>query len=173
MNTPLYAAMLLGLALTFSCKDTERVVETGPDASAADMPRLGGPAPADSLVFMLRKSPCFGHCKAYQIEVYRSGYAVYNGNSNVEKIGMHTGRIGPDTLKALVAEADRIGFFGLEDKYDAPVTDLPSTVIRVVANGKDKEVTGRVGTPEDFKALAAQAEELLLPVPWRPVPAKD
>ncbi|MBK8499498.1 MAG: hypothetical protein IPL52_11955 [Flavobacteriales bacterium] len=57
----------------------------------------------------------------------------------------------------------------MQEKYDADVTDLPSTTIRVVAGGKDKKVMGRIGQPAAFKALVIQVEELLLPVPWKPV----
>jgi hypothetical protein len=74
---------------------------------------------------------------------------------------------------ALRQEAERRGFFELQDRYDSPVTDLPSTIIAVRANGHTKEVTGRVGTPQALKDLATKADEMLLGLDWRPVPEGD
>ncbi|MBL7941007.1 MAG: hypothetical protein JNL43_16740 [Flavobacteriales bacterium] len=132
--------------------------------------RLGGAGLADSLFFTLQKTPCFGSCKAYTINVYRSGYATFDGSANVEKIGKHQGYVGKDTLQVLLKSADDFGLYGMKDRYDSNVTDLPSSIIRVVANGKDKKVIGRVGSPETFTRFVTKAEGLLYPIAWKPVP---
>ena len=138
-------------------------------ANDAQPSPLGGAAKADSLFFSIERTPCFGTCKAYRIEVYRSGFALYNGRNNMEKEGPHTALIDAETMDALLKQAEAAGFFGMQDTYDADVTDLPSTTIRVAAGGRDKKVMGRVGQPAAFKTLVGQVEELLLPVPWKPV----
>ena len=66
-----------------------------------------------------------------------------------------------------------MGFFELKDSYDAPVTDLPSTIVRIVADGRDKRVLARVGTTAPFKAYVEQMERLLLPVAWKPLKAQE
>ena len=71
-------------------------------------------------------------------------------------------------MALLLRKAEEVQFFWMQDKYDSQVTDLPSTIIRVVANANDKKVIGRVGTPAAFKALAAYADELVFPLPWMP-----
>lgn len=136
-------------------------------------PRFGGVAKADSLFFYMERTPCFGQCKAFRINVYRSGYATFEGRANVEREGMHRSRVGKDTMEILMREAEKIKFFELKDKYDSDVTDLPSAVIRIVGNGKDKQVIGRVGTPESFRAFFTKAEELLFPLPWWPIPPQE
>ena len=169
----------LAIAL-FSCNHERKAVseaatpieEPPPTQAALIIADTGGPTNADSLFFSLERTPCFGSCKAYRIAVYRSGFATYNGRSNMEKEGPHTTRIGQETMALLLAKAEEMGFFTMQDKYDAEVTDLPSTFIRVVANGKDKMVMGRVGQPAAFKSLAAYAEEQLLPLPWKPTVAE-
>ena len=84
-------------------------------------------------------------CLSYRIHVYRSGYATWEAWGTWEKMGLHHrgGRTGRDTLEALLNEAERIGYFGLEDKYDGPVTDLPSTLYRMVSGERDKAITAR------------------------------
>lgn len=163
-------ALLIALSI-MACKTREATTGNAPEAGEQSAV-FGGPGKADSLFLSLERTPCFGMCKAYRIHVYRSGYATFEGVSNVEKEGMHEGRVGADTLAQLLKEAERLGFFALNDVYDSQVTDLPSTKLRIVANGKDKHVLARVGTPPNFKALAERVDELLLPLPWKPVPAK-
>lgn len=128
----------------------------------------------DTLFFYLERTPCFGSCKSYRINVYRSGYATFEGRANVEKIGMHKGFVGKDSLDKLLKAAERYKFLEMKDRYDNPnVTDLPSTIIRMVAQGKDKQVVGRHGTPEAFTQFANEVETLLYPIAWRPVPAEE
>lgn len=200
MKTLTYIAAVALLAFPAACKDKEKVVETvvvadtttvedtpampvaeelvagmesSMDHPIPDSHKMGGGEKEDSLVFSIGRTPCFGTCKAYWINVYRSGYATFSGNSNVEKIGPHEGWVGQDTIVMLINEAYRIGFFELEDIYDGPVTDLPSMTIQVVANDKDKKVTGRVGTPTKLKNFGKLADELLFPVAWIPIVPKD
>lgn len=174
MNATFLLSTLMGLCLALSCTDRKTTTSDsasngGTQGQGGERVTLGGKAKGDSLVFSLERTPCFGTCKAYRLNVYRSGYGTYEGRAHVEKEGMHSARIGTDTLAALVREAERIGFFDLDARYDSPVTDLPSIIIRVVANGRDHQVVGRVGTPAKFKAFAEYAEELLLPVAWKPM----
>jgi hypothetical protein len=153
--------------LMASCKNKEQAMMTEPVPAQVEV-RYGGENAADSLFFSLQRTPCFGQCKAYRIQVYRSGFAVYEGSSFVEKMGTHHGRVGTDTLAMLLRKAQEVDFFAMQDRYDSQVTDLPSTIIQVVAEGKNKKVVGRVGMPASFKAFAAYADELLFPVAWKP-----
>jgi hypothetical protein len=185
MKTPMFLFACSLVALLSACKDKEKAMadvpaaeEHGVDAGTPvntdlDVHPFGGPGEADSLVFMLERTPCFGKCKAYRVHIYRSGYATYEGRSHVEKEGMYHGRVDKALIEGLLADAERIGFLSLEDKYDGPVTDLPSMIVRIVAGGKDKKVVGRVGTPEKFRGFVERAEAILLPLDWKPLPAKD
>lgn len=171
MLLPFSAVMVL-----LACEGPRKAAPA-PTASPAESPTVptqtvskGNP---DSLFLYLERTPCFGACKAYRIEVFTSGFATFNGRGNMEKEGPHTGRVGADTLRIILAKAQELGFQDMQDKYDAEVTDLPSTILRIAMNGKPKQVMGRVGQPAAFKQLVAYIEELLLPVPWKPVKPVD
>lgn len=135
--------------------------------------RFGGRAKADSLFFSLERTPCFGKCPAYRINVYRSGYATYVGISHTELQGDHVGSVPPETMALLLSKAEAVGFFNMQDKYDGQVTDLPSTIIRVVSKDRDKKVRARHQVPAEFKEFAAYADGLLLRLPWRQVHDQD
>lgn len=165
IHAALASAVLIASATTFlGCNGQKTTANTA---------TYGGDAPADSLFFTLTKTPCFGKCPAYSVNVYRSGFATYNGKSHVEKTGEHTAHVGTDTMALLLAKAETIGFFDLEDVYDSQVTDLPTTTIAIAAGGRSKQVKARHQVPQQFKDFAAYAEGLLLPVAWKPVKAQD
>lgn len=132
--------------------------------TAQDKPVFG--SDADPVFFSLERTPCFGKCPAYTITVRRDGSATYVGRSNTEREGTYTGQVDQAIMVKLLDKAKSIGFFDMEDKYDGPVTDLPSTIIRVNADGKDKKVVGRYKTPSSFKPFAQFADSLLLPLEW-------
>lgn len=179
MSTRMILPALLSIALIAACKTKQDSAqesavppEKGGSESSAPL-ALGGTATADSLFLSLERTPCFGPCKAYRLNIYRSGYATYEGRANVEREGMHEARIGRDTLETILKEAERIGFYGLEDVYDSPVTDLPSVIMRIVSNGRDKEVKGRVGVPPKFRTFTETIEELVLPIAWKPMAPEE
>lgn len=123
----------------------------------------------DAVFFSLERTPCFGKCPAYTVVIHADGSARYTGRSNAPREGEFTGTVDKTTMQALFDRASSIGFFGFEDKYDAQVTDIPSTIIRMNADGKDKKVVGRVKTPPAFKPFAVFADSLLAPVVWTKV----
>lgn len=173
LTTFLIAATVFACSSQRQATDATADIAPPPLPPAPQTPVLGGPSEADSLVITLQRTPCFGTCPAFVVNVYRSGYATYEGRSHVEREGMHATRIGTDTLNRILEDAERSGFYELNDKYDRDVTDLPSSILRLVGHGKDKRVLARMGTPESFKQLFARVEELLLPVAWKPMPPTE
>jgi len=172
---PLFT-IAIPLLLLGACAKKKDLVATGAETATASTPEavqlpiLGGSGTADSLVISLQRTPCFGTCKAYTINVYRSGYATFYGHSNVQLEGLNQAWIGLDIVHRILADAEQSGFYQFQDKYDSQATDLPSSILRMVANGKDQRVVARVGTPASFKQLFGRVEELLFPVAWKPVP---
>ncbi len=128
---------------------------------------------ADSTFFSLERTPCFGKCPAYTVIINADGSARYVGRSNAPRQGTYTGRVDSGIMQLLLERAKAISFFDLAEKYDGQVTDLPSTIIRVNADGRDKKVFGRYKTPPAFKPFAAFADSLLLPVQWTQVAADE
>ncbi len=123
----------------------------------------------DPLFFSLERTPCFGKCPAYTVTINADGSAKYVGRDFAPHEGTFTGHVEKVTMQRLLDRAKAIGFFGMMDSYDGEVTDLPSTIIRVSAAGKDKKVFGRYKTPPAFKPFAAYADSLLSPVKWERV----
>ncbi len=137
--------------------------------STADAARSRFGSDADSLFFSLERTPCFGKCAAYTVTIHADGSARYVGRSNAPRLGTYTGSVDKASMQLLLDRAKAIGFFDFAEKYDGQVTDLPSTILRVNADGRDQKVFGRYKTPPTFKPFAAYADSVLMPVQWTQV----
>jgi hypothetical protein len=153
----------------FSALMVMSIASCGSQQPAASASGTAFGSKTDSVFFSLQRTPCFGKCQAYTVTIMADGTAHYTGRSNAPREGEFTGKVDKAAMQALYDRASSIGFFGYLDKYDGQVTDLPSTIIRVNADGKDKKVLGRVKTPPAFKPFAAFADSLLAPLQWTKV----
>lgn len=160
----------------FACKGKERSTNVPEDNANVQETRtveqVGTPVmelpqvPADSVFFQLDRTPCFGSCPVFKVVVKGNGDAVYTGRRFAPREGIFTGKLTAAQMAELRKMADEAGFFGMEDRYDGQVTDLPSTIIRMSSGGRTKKVVGRVGPPVAFKEFAKFAEGLFEQVQW-------
>lgn len=160
-RTTILIAAVAGLSACCGPKSTTDTAST-----AAATSRFGGSG-ADSLFFSLERTPCFGKCATYTVHVYHSGHAVLVGKQNIERIGTHRAVVPAELMQQLLADAEAQGFWGLPAEYNNPqVTDLPSTIIRVVSGDRDHKIRARYQVPEGFKAFLQRCEERLMALPW-------
>ena len=103
------------------------------------------------LIISLERTPCYGTCPIYKMKIFSDGSAFYHGERFVEKIGNYEFSVRKETVNYILKKADEIGFFELEDKYTANITDLPKT-ITFIKNGKNKKrVVDYYGAPKTLK----------------------
>ncbi len=147
--------LILLLSLTiglFGCKQTLETKQTSPtDEVKKDVPFIS-----------MKKTPCYGKCPAYLVDIYENGDVLFNGKSFVDYIGEHTGTITPEDVNRIKEKIHAINFFELEDKYDSNVTDFPSCILDVNLDGKTKSILDRVGGPKELKELENLIHELVL-----------
>lgn len=128
-----------------------------------------GEQAADSVYFMIERTACYGTCPAYRLTILQDGSATYEGRRFAEREGRFTGQVDAATMAALRELATEKDIYRMDDLYDKPVTDLPSLIVRIHADHRDKKVIGRVGAPQAFKDLGLQAEKLLANIEWTKV----
>ena len=189
MQTPIMIIAAFLLAFTAGCKGKKDVADAATSNSATQAKEQVVTSPAvveevqqpmeeptyasklgeDSVFFSLERTPCFGTCPTFKITIFQDGSAIYDGRRFAPREGIYTGSVDAATMKALAEEAEARGFYAMDDVYDRPVTDLPSVIIRVHADARDKQVVGRVGPPQAFKNFTQRAEELLANIEWTKV----
>tara|TARA_R110002049_G_scaffold275034_1_gene453054 strand:+ start:742 stop:1329 length:588 start_codon:yes stop_codon:yes gene_type:complete len=122
---------------------------------------------ADSLFFKMERTSCFGRCPTYEVSVFNSGYVVYNGKRNVERIGFFESQISKDQMDLILKKSNEIGFFKLKDRYDGNMTDVPSTIILMQYNDNLKVVVDRVQGPQELKQFQLEMDQLLLNLDYK------
>lgn len=98
------------------------------------------PAPGSELVIALERTPCFGRCPAYSVTVRGDGTLLYEGRSDVRVTGEATRTARPEAVRTLLARFAAVDFLALHGEYTMPVTDLPSTILTLRVNGREKRV---------------------------------
>jgi Domain of unknown function (DUF6438) len=94
-----------------------------------------------NVIVSLKRSPCFGKCPAFEMQLFADGKAVYNGGSNVELVGRYETEVSPEFTKMILAQAQSIKFMGLKNRYpegDMQISDVPTSYsyIRIGNEGK-------------------------------------
>ena len=74
----------------------------------------------------LERTPCFGQCPQYMLEVTGDGEVTYRGESSVLIGGEHRWRIEPAAVDGLLALMRQADFFRLEGYYEIDASDLPT-----------------------------------------------
>jgi hypothetical protein len=134
------------------------------DKSAVDQLKLK--SGDDSLFASIKRTPCYGRCPIYEAKIYNSGFVIYEGKRFVDKEGVFIARFSSDQLLEISQRAIELHFFKLNDEYDSPVTDFPTTYTSI-NNGKiTKLVKNRVGGPDNLKELESFLDEMLNAVSW-------
>ena len=64
----------------------------------------------------LERTPCFGSCPVYKIEVSGTGKVEYNGEYFVEKKGAHTWQLSSKAVEQLNQLIKEIGYFTIKEK---------------------------------------------------------
>jgi hypothetical protein len=122
----------------------------------------------DDVVIKLERTRCFGACPVYTVSIDAKGNVVYEGIRFVQVQGRVTDRIPVSRVAALLATADRIGFFELGDQYrtkknpdgsETIVTDLPTTFVTITSGGRTKRIEDYYGGPDSLKELERQIDD--------------
>lgn len=99
-----------------------------------------------SLHIRLERTPCYGWCPAYSVEITADGSVTWFGRHYVEAKGGRSAQVPPEKVRALYAAFVKADFFWTFDKYEAPITDLPTHVISISYDGREKTIVDYAGT---------------------------
>lgn len=159
MKTLTLLSISLSTFLVLSCKTTESGLK---DASENETNEQ-----LEKSVFAhIERSPCYGKCPTYKMYIYTDGTVKLEGIRFTEKIGNYEATITKEQMQAFTDKANEIGFMEMEDKYDAPITDVPSATISIVIDGKRKEVYRRADYPKSILTFEALFDDLLEILKW-------
>jgi len=105
----------------------------------------------DTVVY-LSTSPCFGVCPVIEMTILNNFEAYYIGHRNSAFEGKGSLKLKPELIDSIYNKAEEIDFFMLNGLYDGPVTDLPTTTIKLQKSEGEKVVKSRFNVPEKLKS---------------------
>lgn len=98
-----------------------------------------------SLHIRLERTVCLGTCPSYSVEISGDGSVVYQGRACVAETGERRAQIPANEVRDLFAKFQDADFFTFRDRYEAQVTDNPTTTTSIAFDGKSKSVVDYVG----------------------------
>lgn len=141
-------------------QETKEAVEVKPERPAPKYP--------DSLFLRIERSPCFGQCPVYRVDIYHSGLALMEGKRFFDYEGHYKAQFAEGDLEYLLSIAQKHGYFELDHVYDAPVTDLPSTLTIVHTDRQTNWVYNRFNSPDAIRAFELDVETIIKERQWKP-----
>jgi hypothetical protein len=115
-----------------------------------------------TLKITLMRSPCFGSCPIYKVEIDGDGNVRYEGFDYVAVTGKHRAKVPVQSVRDLYAQFKKTEFFWLFDEYAASMTDIPGYTTSISFDGQTKRVLDYAGTsigmPRDVRDLEKQID---------------
>ncbi len=107
------------------------------------------------------RTECFGTCPVYELTIRGNRQLEYTGKSFAKPKGTFTVTISEEDWANLRAKIIDVGFFNFEDEYDAPISDVPSSITEVfISEKRNKTVVNRWDAPEKLVALETFIDQL-------------
>ena len=121
---------------------------------------VAAPSQDKNFTITMERTACFGTCPVYKLIISGDGKVVYQGNAYVKTSGVQTYAIPVSKVTELVNAFKQANFFGMQDRYDTPITDMPSTIVSISMGGKTKTVFDYYGAPEILHNLENKIDEI-------------
>lgn len=109
----------------------------------------------------LTRTPCYGTCPSYTVEIAADGAVLYTGEDYVFARGRHRARIDPAAVRRLHDLARRADFFSLRESYAGGVTDNPTYTVTVEAGGRRKRIRDYAGEMAGMPSIVRELEDAI------------
>jgi hypothetical protein len=164
------ALAITATAVCIGCKSKVQAASTPdiavpPTAEVPTLPVVEEVQKEELLISMMRTA-CYGTCPIYNVQIYTSGKVQYEGKNFVDRIGRYHTTFDTASLQKLQDKIRSINYFSFQDKYDSPITDLPSVITEVHLDGQVKKIEDRHKGPKELDELYAEIDALLAEAKW-------
>jgi hypothetical protein len=138
------------------------------------------PQDAD-VIITLNRTPCFGNCPSYDLEIRDNGLVVYDGGNDVKQSGQHTDQISQADFHQLTSAFEELNYYLLEQKYRRAaniicdieeynyMTDFPYVHTSLTVNGQRTEIDhyhGLFSSPDELSQLENLIDEVANSSQW-------
>ena len=95
----------------------------------------------------LERTPCYGSCPVYTVEVFADGRVKYNGKIFVARIGIHEWNIDEKSIEEINNAIAKYGYFSMKENEPTLIATCSSSCITFVLlqNGLHREINNYHG----------------------------
>lgn len=153
-------------------------IDASADLSSEDMAKKQAeikrhqPYITASMYFGMYRSPCFGQCPVYNLDIDTAGHAVIEAKRFFDFQGFHEASLTAAQMQFIADKANETGYFTFDHVYDANVTDLPSTLTILQTSSELQWVYDRLNAPEGLGQFEASMDSLIRSLDWKPFDPK-
>ena len=122
-----------------------------------------------NLLVSLNRTPCFGSCPAYTVEIFQDGTVKYKGSGYVKRIGFFTATADADFIAQIMKQAETVNYKGFQNRYPAEnveIADLPQTISYVRMGKEGKLVQNKLDAPKELVAFERWLEKHIEGLKW-------
>ena len=123
------------------------------------------------VLYSIDRGPCFGKCPVYNMKIYETGFATYEGRPFARKLGKYEKQMSKDDMKKLAKAFKSADFFNFREIYESEIVDLPMVKISHNDGKQSKTVEGREDRPSKLMELQFMLEKIAESEDWKLVEA--
>lgn len=113
----------------------------------------------NSITFLaMERTPCFGSCPAYRLELYSDGLVKFKSWSGTEHEGEYEKKFDAAKIKALYRKFEAHRVDTCAEVYENVIPDLPGLNFYFTYDGKEKQVMNAYFGPGYFRELANETD---------------
>jgi Domain of unknown function (DUF6438) len=123
----------------------------------------------NELMVSLQRTPCFGRCPVFKIELYGDGKVVYEGRAFSTRLGTHKAVASTELMKAILQKANDIKYLTFNGKYpkgESMITDIPTTISYVKLGSESKMIHNNYDAPTELLEFERWLESQFEGLKW-------
>ena len=121
------------------------------------------------LLVSLNRTPCYGSCPAYKVEIFKDGLVKYTGTGYVKRLGLFSATADANFIAEIQKQAEAINYMKLNNKYptdNVEISDLPQTISYIRLGKEGKMIHNNLDAPKELVAFERWLEKHIERLQW-------
>ena len=145
---------------------SESIVEVGASSSS------GSGSLATAVYTGPSSSQTVNSTSYINLDIDTAGHAVIEAKRFFDFEGFHDATLTAEQMKFIVDKAKQTDYFSYDHVYDAPVTDIPSTLTILQTSSERQWVYNRLNAPEGLRTFESEMDAFIRSLDWKPFDPK-
>jgi hypothetical protein len=120
-------------------------------------------------IIEMSKGPCLGDCPVFDLVIYETGIATFNGKQYTDRQGLFMKNIGKEKVKQITNTCVAANLWQFQDIYKSNVPDLPTVTITYFEGKEKKTIAGKKERPIAILDIESMLEDVAFSTNWERV----